>query len=46
MLAEEDVEMIISGRFGPNFKEILETKNIKYKEMTEITVKEALEKIK
>jgi len=45
MLADEKVDLVISGRFGPNMRQALEEKNIKYKEISGITVKEALEKI-
>ena len=45
MLADEKVNLVISGRFGPNMIHALESKNIKYKEMSELSVKQALEKI-
>ena len=45
MLADEKVDLVISGRFGPNMRQTLEEKKIKYKEISGITVKEALEKI-
>lgn len=45
MLADEKVNLVISGRFGPNMRQAFEEKNIKYKEMSGITIKQALEKI-
>jgi len=45
MLADEGVNLVISGRFGENMKTALESKGIKYKEISDMTVKEALEKI-
>ena len=44
MLSEEKVNLVISGKFGGNMVSALETKGIKSKEMSGITVKEALEK--
>ena len=43
MLNNEGVEMVISGKFGPNMISALEEKGMKYKEMQDITVKEVLE---
>ena len=45
MLADEDVDLIVSGKFGANMKSALDNKGIKYIEMQNITVKEVLEKI-
>jgi predicted Fe-Mo cluster-binding NifX family protein len=45
MLSEEKVDLVISGRFGPNVVNVLKEKRIKYKELTGISVKEALEKV-
>jgi len=45
MLADEKVNLVISRRFGPNMRQAFEEKNIKYKEMSVISVKQALEKI-
>ncbi|MCD6478059.1 MAG: NifB/NifX family molybdenum-iron cluster-binding protein [Candidatus Aenigmarchaeota archaeon] len=45
MLADEGVDVVISGKFGGNMKGALESKGIKYKEMLNITVKEAIEKL-
>jgi len=42
MLADEGVDLVISGSFGGNMRSTLESKNIKYKEMSG-SVKEALE---
>ncbi len=44
MLSEEKINLVISGKFGGNMISALETKGIKSKEMSGITVKEALEK--
>ena len=44
MLSDEKVNLVISGKFGGNMSSALETKGIKSKEMSGITVKEALEK--
>lgn len=38
--------MVISGKFGANMIGVLESEGIKYKEMSNMTVKEALEKIR
>jgi len=43
MLANENVEMIISGHFGEKMLAALEEKNIKIKTIQGKTVKEALE---
>ena len=45
MLSDEKVEMIVSGEFGGNIIGALESKDIEYKEISEVTVKEALEKV-
>lgn len=42
MLADEGVDMVISGNIGRNMKEALEAKGIKYKEVTGVSAKEAL----
>ncbi|RLJ00962.1 MAG: hypothetical protein DRP06_00600 [Candidatus Aenigmatarchaeota archaeon] len=44
MLSEENVNLVISGKFGGNMVSTLETKGIKSKELSGIMVKEALEK--
>ena len=46
MLEDEKIDVVISGRFGPNMITALESKGIKHKEMHNITVKEALKKIR
>jgi predicted Fe-Mo cluster-binding NifX family protein len=43
MLANKGVEMVISGKFGPNMTTFLDEKGIKYKIVLDKTVKEALE---
>ena len=45
VLSDEDVDIVISGKFGQNKKEALESKGIKYKELSNIIGKEALKKI-
>jgi predicted Fe-Mo cluster-binding NifX family protein len=45
MLADEKVEMVVSKRFGPNIISALESKGIQHKEISPITVKEALARI-
>ena len=45
MLADEKVDLVITGKIGNNMKGALESKNIKYKEMQNITIKETLEKV-
>jgi predicted Fe-Mo cluster-binding NifX family protein len=42
MLGDEGVDIVISGRFGEKMKNMLKSKEIKYKEVSGITVKEAL----
>lgn len=46
VLSDEGVDIVISGKFGQNMKEALESKGIKYTEMSEIHIKEALLKVK
>lgn len=46
MLADEEVEVVISGKFGENMKGALKSKCIKYREMKDIKIREALEAIK
>ena len=46
VLSDEKVEMVISGKFGANMINALESKGIKYKEMSNITVKEFVTRIK
>ena len=45
VLSDEKVELIISGKFGENMKEALESKGIKYKEVSDLTIKEALKMV-
>jgi predicted Fe-Mo cluster-binding NifX family protein len=46
MLINENVEMVISGNFGPNLLETLKEKNIKIKIVTGRTVEEAIKDAK
>ncbi|MBW2986076.1 hypothetical protein KY333_01770 [Candidatus Woesearchaeota archaeon] len=45
MLANKEVEVVISGKFGPNMTAFLDNKGMKYKIVQNKTVKEALEEI-
>ena len=45
MLSDEKVKIIVSGKFGLNIMNALESKGIQCKEMSGITVKEVLRKI-
>ena len=45
MLANEGVELVISGKFGPNMQSMLDSKHVKTKIVTGKTVKEALESV-
>ncbi len=45
MLAQEGVELVVSGGFGKNMKSALESKGIKYKELSGMSVREALEEV-
>ena len=45
MLADEKIDIVVSGNFGQNMKGALEEKGIKYKEMHNISVKDALEEL-
>ena len=42
MLENEKVDLVISGKFGPNVSNALTSANIKFKELTNKTVKQAL----
>jgi len=42
MLANKGVEVVVSGRFGPNVSSFLQSKGIKIVEMSNISVKEAV----
>lgn len=46
MLSDEGVELVVSGKFGENIVSALKTKDIKYKEIPDLSVKEIVEKIK
>ncbi|MBD3361620.1 hypothetical protein GF358_02385 [Candidatus Woesearchaeota archaeon] len=46
MLANKGVEMVISGKFGPNMTAFLDEKKIKYKTVQNKTVEEALKDAK
>jgi len=45
MLKDKNVNLIVAGQFGGNMIGALEEKDIKKKELYDITIKEALEKI-
>ena len=45
MLADEGVDLIVSGRFGPNMKGSLDEKNIKTQEVKDKTVKEIIDEL-
>ena len=45
MLADEGVNLVISGKIGENMKGTMRSKEIKYKELSGMTVKEALERV-
>ena len=45
MLADEKVDLVIAGSFGPNMVSSLENSNIRIKEMIGVTVKQALDKL-
>ncbi|RLC89209.1 MAG: hypothetical protein DRI37_04380 [Chloroflexi bacterium] len=45
MLSDEKVDLVVSGHFGQNMIGGLENKGIKYKEMSGVTVKEALKSL-
>jgi len=46
MLENEKIDLIVSGHFGENIILALEERNIKRQELTEIEIKEAIEKLK
>ena len=39
VLSDENVELVISGKFGDNMKEALVSKGIKYKEVSDLSIK-------
>jgi len=45
MLGDENVDLILSGRFGDKMKDVLKSKKIKCKEISGMTIKEALTKV-
>jgi len=46
MLSEEKVQIIVSGKIGPNVKSVLDSKGMKHIELHGVSVKDALEKAK
>lgn len=46
VLADENVELVISGKFGQNMIDTLQSKGIKFRELPNVAVKEALKNIK
>ena len=45
MLKDKNVDIVVAGHYGENMIGALEEKNIKRKELYNLTVKEALEKV-
>ena len=45
MLANKGVEVVVSGKFGPNVSSFLQSKGIKIVEMSNISVKEAVRRV-
>lgn len=45
MLANKGVEVVVSGKFGPNVTSFLQSKGIKIVEMSNISVKEAVREV-
>ena len=45
MLANKGVEVVVSGKFGPNMSSSLQSKGIKAIEMQGLTAKEAVKKV-
>ncbi len=46
LLAEEGVELIVSGHFGEKMVAVLAEKNIKKRELSDLKVEEALKKVR
>jgi len=46
IIADEKAEIFIAGQLGQNMKDTLDKKNIRYLELPDISIKEALEKAK
>jgi predicted Fe-Mo cluster-binding NifX family protein len=44
MLKDKKVGLVVTGKIGKNMEEALNEKGIKYKEMYDLTIKEAIEK--
>ncbi len=45
MLADEKVDIVVSGKFGPNMTSSLKEKGIKYKEMHNVSVSDVLNEV-
>ncbi len=45
MLANKGVEVVVSGKFGPNMSSSLQSKGIKVIEMSDISAKEAVRRV-
>jgi len=45
VLSDENVELVISGKFGDNMKGALEAKGIRFRELPNVDIKEALKNI-
>ncbi len=45
MLANKGVEIVVSGKFGPNMSSSLQSKGIKIVEMSGLTAKEAVKRV-
>ncbi len=46
MLADEGVELVISGKIGENMKGALKSKGIEYREISGVSVKKAMDEVK
>jgi len=46
MLSDEKVEIVVSGKFGANMVDALKSKGIRHKELSGMTVREALKEVK
>jgi len=45
MLSDEKVEIVVSGKFGTNMVNALKSKGMRYRELSGMTVREALKSI-
>ena len=45
MLSDEKVEIVVSGKFGTNMVNALKSKRMRYRELSGMTVREALKSI-